>query len=353
MSIVHLRAKDQELEVGEGYPTRVNCNVGINIEKQRDYEIDRLDSILESGCHPDTFMDLSIGISENPFYKEIQKRFGCPVGVVPSYLFNYNTVTSKQAAMDILRKLADDGIAFFTLHLTASLDLLKQAKAIRKIPVTSRGGGIVLRQQSLTEEGNIWQSCLSEIITLVKEYGIVISLGSTFRPAGISDACDEVHLKETQEQLKLCRFLQAEGVQVMVENVGHISLDRLNRHCELLKEFDVPIMPLGPTPTDIAVGTDHVAAAVGASFMGFKGCAHIINCVTRSEHSASSFTIEETLEAIKVAKLAAHIIDVSRGINAEEDYKIYETRAAAKSCLAGAEGVCSRCALYCPLRIKS
>jgi phosphomethylpyrimidine synthase len=353
MPTVYLKTKEQGLEVGQGYPTRVNCNVGINIEEQRAYEIDRLESILNSGCLPDTFMDLSIGISERPIYKEIQQLFDCPVGIVPSYLFPPKAIVSKQGAMDIIRRLADDGIAFFTLHLTASIELLKQAQESRKIPITSRGGWIVLQQQLLSGEGNIWQSCLSEIIDLVKEYGIVISLGSTFRPAGISDACDEVHIKETEEQLKICRFLQAEGVQVMVENVGHISLDRLDRHCELLRQFDAPIMPLGPTPTDSAVGMDQVAAAVGASFMGYKGCAHIINCVTRSEHSASSFTIEETLEAIKVARLAAHIIDVSRGMSVEEDYQIYDKRAATKSCLAGAEGECSRCALFCPLRMKS
>ena len=34
----------------------------------------------------------------------------------------------------------------------------------------------------------------------------------------------------------------------MIENVGHISLDKLTKHAELLKESNAPIMPLGPLP---------------------------------------------------------------------------------------------------------
>lgn len=33
-------------------------------------------------------------------------------------------------------------------------------------------------------------------------------------------------------------------------------------------------MPLGPIPTDCAVGMDHIATAIGASLMGYKN-AHI------------------------------------------------------------------------------
>lgn len=353
MSSILLRTLSSHLEIGNHCPIRVNCNVGINSETGRSYEIERLEAIKSFEVQPDTFMDLSIGHYGKPFYKEIQERFDVPIGFVPSYLLPCDSAITKSEAFDIIKSLADEGIAFVTLHLTASTELYDLAKATRKIPVTSRGGGVVLQQMRLSEGGNIWRTCLPEIIDIVKSYGIVISLGTTFRPAGITDACDVVHLKETEEQLRLCRMLQTEGVQVMVENVGHISIDRLEKHCEMLRLMDVPIMPLGPTPTDCAVGYDQIAASVGAAFMGYWGCAHIINSITRSEHQNSIFTIEETLEAIRCAKVTAHIIDVARGIQREKDYKIYQQRAKQQNCLAGTGTDCERCSMYCPLKLNN
>jgi phosphomethylpyrimidine synthase len=348
--LCEIQLKKNNLVVGSKAPVSVNCNVGINEEADRTYEIERLKAIKDNDCQPDTFMDLSIGQFNKPFYKEIQERFDCPVGFVPSYLFSPDKSISKQEAVDILKRLADDGIAFVTLHFTATKELYGLAKVTRKIPVTSRGGSAVLQQQERTGGENIWMACLPEIIKIAKEYGMVVSLGSIFRPAGIQEACDEVHLKETEEQLKLCRMLQAEGVQVMVENVGHIAIDQLEQHCQRLREFNAPIMPLGPIPTDCAIGADHTAAAVGAAFMGYWGCAHIINCITRAEHSKSKFTIEETLEAIRTAKLTAHIIDMARGIGREEDARVFEQRAKEHNCLAEMGGDCTRCDRLCPLK---
>ena len=348
---VFLKKSDGLLSVGGDSPIRVNCNVGINSDVDRDYEILRLKAIKDSNCLPDTFMDLSIGQYGKPFYKEIQALFDCPIGFVPSYMFSQNNKVKKETAVDIIKQLADDGISFLSLHLTASLELYKKAKELRKIPVTSRGGAFVLQQLKANEGMNIWKICLPEIIEIVKNYGIVISLGTTFRPAGIEDACDEIHLKETEEQLLLCKMLQAEGLQVMVENVGHISIEKMEDHCRLLRQFNAPIMPLGPTPTDCAVNLDHIASAVGAAFMGYWGCAHIINSITRSEHSNSSFTIEETLEAIRCAKLAAHIVNVAKGMECEDDKQIYAKRAEQQNCLAGSKADCKRCSMNCPLKL--
>lgn len=351
MKRILLKAKYANLEIGKNNPIRVNCNVGINEEADRTYEIERLEAIEGNDCQPDTFMDLSIGQFNKPFYKEIQERFDCPVGFVPSYLFSPNKPISKKEAIDILKRLADDGIAFVTLHFTATQELFRRAKATRKIPVTSRGGSAVLQQMVRTGDGdNIWISCLPKIIDIAKAYNIVISLGTTFRPAGIMEACDEVHLKETDEQLKICRILQADGVQVMVENVGHVAINQLEQHCQKLRDFNAPIMPLGPIPTDCAIDADHTASAVGAAFMGYWGSAHIINCITRAEHSKSKFTIEETLEAIRTAKLTAHIIDVAKGIERTEDEKVFNQRAMSQSCLMNKQGECTRCDIFCPLK---
>ena len=350
MNTVFLKSTFGSIEIGDLQSVRVNCNVGANTPEQMGHERERLKAIKDSCLLPDTFMDLSIGNYDEPLYKDIIREFSCPVGCVPAYGFPPSRITLQQEALDILKRLADDGIAFFTLHLTANRDLLKIAKRTRKIPVTSRGGAIVLKQAMEWRSENIWVSILPQIVDLAKEYGIVISLGSTFRPAGIDEACDEVHLRETEEQLKLCRMLQAEGVQVMVENVGHIGIDRLEKHCGLLRQFNAPIMPLGPLPTDCAENEDHIAAAIGATMMGYWNCAHIINCITRSEHTKSFFSIEETLEAIRTARLAAHIIDVARGIDLEKETEMLDKRAKNQCCIVEEGRECHRCSMFCPLK---
>lgn len=347
---VSLKSHSGDFKVGESQPIRVNCNVGANTPEQIVYERERLKAIKESNQVPDTFMDLSIGQYEKPLYKEIIREFGSPVGIVPAYLFPTTLPITQEYALDTLRRLADDGLSFFTLHLTAKKCLLDLAKQTRKIPVTSRGGAIALMRAIENNSENIWMSILPQIVDLAKEYGIVISLGTTFRPAGVDEACDEVHLRETEEQLKICRSLQNEGVQVMVENVGHIALNRLEEHCKRLREFNAPIMPLGPLSTDCAENEDHIAAAIGATMMGYWNCAHIINCVTRSEHTKSFFSIEETLEAIRTARLAAHIIDVARGINLEKETEMLDKRAMNQCCIVEEGRECHRCSMFCPLK---
>ena len=347
---VSLKSHASVLKVGELHQVRINCNVGANTPEQMYYERERLKAIKESNQFPDTFMDLSIGHYDEPLYKDIISEFGRPVGTVPAYTFPASLRITSDYALDTLKRLADDGLSFLTLHLTAEKDLLELAKRTRKIPVTSRGGAIVLMRSIDDNSENIWVSILPQIIDLAKEYGIVISLGTTFRPAGVDEACDEVHLKETEELLKLCRMLQAEGVQVMVENVGHIGIDRLEKHCGLLRQFNAPIMPLGPLPTDCAENEDHIAAAIGATMMGYWNCAHIINCITRSEHTKSFFSIEETLEAIRTARLAAHIIDVARGIDLEKETEMLDMRAKNQCCIVEEGRECRRCSMYCPLK---
>lgn len=341
---VNLKNGNSILSIGNETPIRVNCNIGINNLSQYEYELSRIVAIANSGVIPDSFMDLSTISIEKPLYRTILDELNVPVGVVPSYLLH--TLPKSRTPLDLLKQQADDGIAFFTLHLTASKQLLYQARQCRKIACTSRGGGILLRYS----DDNVWVKYLSQIIDLVKSYNIAISLGTTFRPSAIADACDEVHIEETKQQLRWCKQLQAIGVQVIVENVGHIDLIKLQKHCDLLREFNAPIMPLGPIPTDNAIGIDHIAAAIGASQMGINNAAHIINSITSSEHSQSCFSIEETLEAIRVAKLTAHIIDVAKGINTEIDKTIYEQRASNHSCIL-TNKQCNRCSKFCPLSL--
>lgn len=344
----------QGLTLGQGAPVRVNCNIGCNTKEGYNNEQKKITAIKESKVLPDMMMDLSLVELEIPLYKDVIEILGIPVGTVLSYKkFSKRTGLDWESTRNYLVKLCKDGVSFVTIHFTADIDLLELAKSQRKIPMTSRGGGIVLYDQKLNKrEFNLFRQHIDEIADIVKSYDVAISLGTTFRPATIFDSCDEVHAIETSRQLELCKYLQSKHVKVIIENIGHISLDKLEKHSLLLKQFDAPVMPLGPLPTDSAENIDHINNAIGASFAGYWGCAHIINCVTRYEHSNAGISIDVMIEAIKTAKLAAHIINVSNGVveDLSEDLQLVNERSSHNDCIHGNEQ-CNRCSDVCPLKL--
>lgn len=344
------------LTIGDNSPIRVNCNVGCNSIADIESELSKLRFIQTCNELPDMMMDLSLIELEKPLYNYIKNELKLPFGTVLSYQkFSKSKGIQWEEVKDAFLRLCSDDVSFVTVHFTADPDLLAQAKQIRRIPVTSRGGGIVLYDTEKKQRTqNIFREHIDEIADIALKYDVVISLGTTFRPGTILDACDSIHIVETLRQLNICRQLQDKGVKVMVENVGHITLDKIFSHSKLLKEFNAPIMPLGPLPTDAAVNEDHIANAIGSSFAAYFGCAHVINCITRYEHSESAITQEVTVEAIRTAKLVAHIVDLSRNLNEANlcDVLITNKRVKKHSCFAD-DNACTRCSIACPLKLTA
>ena len=344
------------LTIGGDSPIRVNCNIGCNKIEDIQSEISKIEFIQSCNELPDMMMDLSLIELEEPLYNYIKNNLGLPFGVVLSYhRFTKSNGYQWEDIRDAFLQLCYDGVSFVTIHFTADLDLLSRANQIRKIPVTSRGGGMVLYDSRINNRTqNIFRENIDEIANIALKHNVVISLGTTFRPGTILDACDSVHIEETLRQLSICRMLQSKGVKVMVENIGHITLDKIATHSKLLSKFNAPIMPLGPLPTDAAINEDHIANAIGATFAAYIGCAHIINCVTRYEHSKSAITQDAIIEAIRAAKVAAHIADLSRNINKAYLYDAFITNNRIKehSCLTDSNN-CTRCSTVCPLKLTS
>jgi phosphomethylpyrimidine synthase len=352
MNSFQLKTKSGFLGIGKNYPIRVNCNVGTNATNTYTNEIEKINAIFQfQETTPDIMMDLSITQNRHKISKYIIDNYNIAVGTIPYYTtYDKTSGISKSQLLESIIEQAEKGISFFTFHFTAGLPLYNLAIKNREIPITSRGGSIILSDAIINKRAdNILIENIDEIIAIALKYNIAISLGTTFRPAGIKDACDTVHILETEEQLKLCKYLQSKGINVIVENIGHIDLLQLQNHAKLLKEFDAPIMPLGPIPTDNAVGNDEIASAIGASFAAYFDCCHIINSITPNEHLASNFTTQDIIRGIKAAKIAAHCINILKFKEYRDiDNKIYESRATAKSCLEN----CNRCDEYCPLKLE-
>ena len=73
-----------------------------------------------------------------------------------------------------------------------------------------------------------------------------------------------------------------------------------------------PFYVLGPLVTDIAMGYDHIAAAIGGAVGGAAG-ADFLCYVTPSEHIRLP-GIEDVKEGVIASRIAAHAADISKGV---------------------------------------
>ncbi len=207
---------------------------------------------------------------------------------------------------------------------------------------------------------NIYEKIYDEILSLCKKYEVTLSIGTTYRPATIGEALDKVQLLELERQTKFVELAIAKNVKIMMEGIGHITINDLLKYKEHIDKIGVNLMPLGPIITDSAIGFDHVASAIGAAFSSFFGMSNIINVVTRDEHTGGIPDINSIIEGLKSARVAAHAVNLSRFDKLQhEEYNLSKLRATKKSCILSGGlfdyisnntgAGCGRCGQHCPL----
>lgn len=351
--VVLLKGKKYDTLVGKGLQLKINSSVGLNAESEFENETDKISKIASFDVLPDTMMDLSIISTKKPLYYLIQEEIGCPVGTVPTYMcFDSKKGIDKNKFLEEIERQAQNGIAFMTLHFT-SVDEIYRMAINRNISIISRGGSLVLRDLYINKrKQNILLECFEDICKILKKYSIVVSVGTTFRPSTLYDALDEIQLNEIRMQKDIINTLRKRDIVVMMEGVGHISLGDLKKYVKLIREdFYIPFMPLGPIPTDRAIGWDHVSAAIGASYMAMLDGADIINAVTREEHTGGIPTINSIYEAIKSAQVVVNAIN---DVKFFEKYNIIQNNKKNNCMGIIKEDVgCDRCKEECPFLLNN
>ena len=83
---------------------------------------------------------------------------------------------------------------------------------------------------------------------------------------------------------------------------------------------------LGPLPTDIAPGYDHITSAIGGAIAGAAG-ADFLCYVTPAEHLRLP-TLADVREGVIAARIAAHIADIAKGVKGarQRDRKMSQCR---------------------------
>ena len=301
--------------IGYGLKTKVNANIGTSpIKSDLETELKKLDIAIKAGT--DTIMDLSLGGNLDEIRQKIIENSVVPVGTVPIYqavieVGNPENLTLEKY-LEVFEKHARGGVDFATVHAGVTREALPLLEK-RVMPTVSRGGTFLARWMEKNNRQSFLYDGFDEVLNIAKKYDVTISLGDGLRPGCLKDATDEAQIHELKMLGELAEKCRKRGVQVMIEGPGHIPLNQIEKNISLEKEYckNAPFYVLGPLPTDIAVGYDHIACAIGGALAGMYG-ADFLCYVTPKEH-VSLPDIQDVKEGIIVTRIAAHIADIAKG----------------------------------------
>lgn len=328
--------------------------IGMNHPRHYAQQVDRIRALAKLAHGPDIICDLSLARSgkEAPLWRVVIQESSAVAACLPVYSATTRKGRIDPAELlDIAIEQMEGGAGLLTIHPTPS-GRIHNLTTDRMVPCTSRGGGLIIADA----EGRGWKEVgaylkiLPDLIRHARHCGTALSLGAAYRSANIFDSCDAAQQAEIACQIELAKEIDSQGVGVIIESPGHARPRDIKKLARLLRPAGFPVMPLGPIPTDTAIGMDHVSSAIGATLFGLEGCAQIIAAVTREEHTGRVPSLESTLEAVRAARIAAHVVDLHLLGDDSEDYAVAQGRALNNTCVLGkGAGGCSRCAQTCPL----
>jgi len=207
-----------------------------------------------------------------------------------------------------------DGVDFITVHCGVTRESVGRIEAQgRLLGIVSRGGSITARWMDYNDSENPLYAQYDRLLEIARRYDMVLSLGDGLRPGCLADATDRGQVQELIVLGELCRRARMQDVQVMIEGPGHVPYYQIEANVSLQKSLceGVPFYVLGPLPTDIAPGYDHITAAIGGALAGAAG-ADFLCYVTPSEHLRLP-NLEDVHEGIMASRIAAHIADIAKG----------------------------------------
>ncbi len=310
------------LGIGRGLSTKINANIGtskdhISVEEERM----KLEMIIKYGA--DAVMDLSTGGPLKELRRTLTEKSPISIGTVPIYeavvmaVEKYGSITKMTVddLFDVIEAHGLESVDFITVHCGLTRNAIEHLKAQRrKLDVVSRGGAFLLEWMIYNDKENPLYENYDRLLEIAKKYDMTLSLGDGLRPGCIEDATDRAQVEELLTLGKLQKTALEAGVQVIIEGPGHVPLNQVEMNIKLQKKLcnNAPFYVLGPLVTDIAMGYDHIAAAIGGAIAGAAG-ADFLCYVTPSEHIRLP-SVDDCIEGVIASKIAAHAADICKEV---------------------------------------
>lgn len=315
------------LGIGKGLRTKVNANIGTSKDSIcLETEMQKLDVLVKYGA--DAVMDLSTGGPIKEIRNMLMKRSPVSVGTVPIYEAIVKTVEregaiAKMSAETLFKTIEDhakEGVDFVTVHCGFTRRTIQTLRDEGRIlDIVSRGGSFLVEWMIYNDRENPLYEDYDRLLEMSRKYDLTLSLGDSARPGCLSDATDRTQIDELLTLGELRDRAVDAGVQVIIEGPGHVPLNQVELNIRMQKEIckGAPFYVLGPLVTDIAMGYDHIAAAIGGA-VGAAAGADFLCYVTPSEHIRLP-DLDDVKEGVIALKIAAHAADIAKGVKGAID----------------------------------
>ncbi len=310
--------------IGTGLKTKINVNLGISGDcKNYDVEMEKVDLALKFGA--EAIMDLSNYGKTNTFRRQLIAKSPAMIGTVPmydaiGYLEKDLLEITAQDFLRVVRAHAEEGVDFMTIHAGINRRAVEAFRREgRKMNIVSRGGSLLFAWMEMTGNENPFFEYYDDVLDILREFDVTISLGDALRPGCLADSTDAGQIAELIELGNLTKRAWEKDVQVMVEGPGHMAMNEIAANMTLQKRLchGAPFYVLGPLVTDIAPGYDHITSAIGGAIAAASG-ADFLCYVTPAEHLRLP-DVNDVKEGIIASKIAAHAADIAKGIPGARD----------------------------------
>lgn len=305
--------------IGAGLRTKINVNLGISGDcADYERELEKVKMSIDFGA--EAIMDLSNYGKTNKFRTKLIEMSPAMIGTVPMYdAIGYLDkdlldITAKDF-LKVVEAHAKEGVDFMTIHAGINKRAVEAFRREgRKMNIVSRGGSLLFAWMAMTGNENPFFEYYDDVLDILREYDVTISLGDALRPGCIDDATDSGQISELIELGDLTLKAWEKDVQVMVEGPGHMAMNEIAANMTLQKRIchNAPFYVLGPIVTDIFPGYDHITSAIGGAIAAANG-ADFLCYVTPAEHLRLP-DVNDVKEGIMASKIAAHAADIAKGI---------------------------------------
>lgn len=308
--------------IGAGLKTKVNANLGSSGEcYSLELEAEKLRAALAARTH--SIMDLSTGGDLAALRRYFLEHSTVMVGAVPIYGLATEMVARDQPLEEMdgdgllrsIERQCREGLDYITVHCGVTLASVKKQESYERLmPCVSRGGSIHMYWMRKNGKENPLYEYFDDLLAIAHTFDVTLSLGDGFRPGTVVDATDGAQLEELMILGELAKRARARGVQVMIEGPGHVPLPQIQANVLIQKRLcdGAPFYVLGPLPTDVAPGYDHLTSAIGGAIAGAAG-ADFLCYVTPAEHLGLP-NAQDVHVGVMAARIAAHVADIAKGL---------------------------------------
>jgi phosphomethylpyrimidine synthase len=360
--------------VGKGLRTKVNANIGTSIDYPAvEEELKKLAAAVDAKA--DALMDLSTGGDIASIRRRIIEACPLPLGTVPVYQARVEDRMTVDGMFEVVEEQAQDGVDFMTIHCGVTFESIgRLKKQPRLMEVVSRGGALMMKWIIENREENPFYKYFDRLLEIALRYDVTLSLGDGMRPGSIVDAGDQAQIQELVILGDLTKRAWEAGAQVIIEGPGHVPFDQIESQIKMQKEVckGAPFYVLGPLPTDVAPGYDHITSAIGGTLAASVG-ADFLCYVTPTEHLGLP-TPEDVKEGVIASRIAAHCADIVKGVRGAKDWDIEMSKARKELNWAKqiqlaidpdkarkihelrkskSDDVCSMCGEFCAMKVSS